>query len=124
MKYNSALVNYIKSLPLSEEYQRIFGEPLPRGKMFCPFHENTNTPAAKVYGNVIKCFSCNRVYTTFDLLMRYDRERITQISRTVFPKTFERELPKKVTYAPRESLELGKGVSVELFDYLANYPFQ
>lgn len=42
------------------------------GNIFCPFHENHETPAAKMYWNepkqiwVLHCFACHRNYTAFD----------------------------------------------------------
>ena len=67
------------TLSIDTEYRRIFGRELPSGKFFCPFHVNTNTPAAKRYFNGIKCFSCNRFYTVYDLLYAYDRQRLDNL---------------------------------------------
>lgn len=79
----SKLIDYINNLPLGSYYSQIFGEELPIGKFFCPFHHNVNTPAAKVYGNVIHCFSCNKNYTTYDLLKRYYPQEISRINKEV-----------------------------------------
>lgn len=67
------------TLSIDTEYRRIFGKNLPSGKFFCPFHVNTNTPAAKRYFNGIKCFSCNRFYTVYDLLFAYDKKRLDDL---------------------------------------------
>lgn len=67
------------TLSIDAEYKRIFGKNLPSGKFFCPFHVNTNTPAAKRYFNGIKCFSCNRFYTVYDLLFAYDKKRLEDL---------------------------------------------
>lgn len=67
------------TLNIDTEYRRIFGRDIPSGKFFCPFHVNTNTPAAKRYFNGIKCFSCNRFYTVYDLLYTFDRKRLDDI---------------------------------------------
>lgn len=77
------VIDYINSsLSFKDEYKRIFGKSVPEGKMFCPFHNNVNTPAAKVYGNVLKCFSCNRIYTVYDLLKKYDPKRIEEVKQS------------------------------------------
>lgn len=67
------------TLNIDTEYRRIFGRDIPSGKFFCPFHVNTNTPAAKKYFNGIKCFSCNRFYTVYDLLFTFDRHRLDEL---------------------------------------------
>lgn len=77
------VIDYINTLDIDEEYYRIFGKHIPQGKCFCPFHHNVNTPAAKKYGNVIHCFSCNRSYGTYDLLKKYDPSRIEELKQTV-----------------------------------------
>ena len=56
---------------------------LPLGKMFCPFHDNRNTPAAKRYGNFIKCFSCGRTYGVYDLLKEFNPSRLAQVRMNV-----------------------------------------
>lgn len=78
------LIYYINNnLDIAEEYANIFGKRIPQSKMFCPFHHNTDTPAAKRYGNIIKCFSCNKAYSVYDLLLKYAPERIKQVKETV-----------------------------------------
>lgn len=70
-------------LSLEEEYEDIFEKRLPLGKMFCPFHDNHNTPAAKRYGNFIKCFSCGRTYGVYDLLKEFNPSRLAQVRMNV-----------------------------------------
>lgn len=40
--------------------------------VFCPFHVNVNTPAAKIFrdldGDRLYCFSCNKQFTYWDLV--------------------------------------------------------
>lgn len=72
-----------KTLDIAEEYYAIFGKPIPPGKMYCCFHDNKNTPAAKRYGNVIHCFSCGKSYTVYDLLSRFNPSRIEEIKSSV-----------------------------------------
>ena len=42
------------------------------GLCFCPFHDNHNTPAAKIYkddaGDSLYCFSENKIYRPYDLI--------------------------------------------------------
>lgn len=59
----------IKIIPLLEEL-RI---NIPQNKLiFCPFHKNQNTPAAKIYEdtNVIWCFYEKRHYGAYHLLQK------------------------------------------------------
>lgn len=79
------LIDYINSnLDIDSEYYTIFRKHIPQGKMFCPFHSNTNTPAAKRYGNVIHCFGvCNKSYSVYDLLSKFNPDRINEIKSTI-----------------------------------------
>ena len=88
----SKVSDYINTFDINTEYMRIFHKELSDGNVFCPFHENTETPSAKVYDNVIYCFSCRRLYGTFDLLMRYDKERVREI---LSDKVIEEVIPSK-----------------------------
>ena len=52
---------------------RFKGVDSSTGNIFCPFHENTDTPAAKMYWDeergiwIIHCFGeCHRNFTTYD----------------------------------------------------------
>ena len=82
-----ALIQYVnEKLDIAEEYQRVFGKAMPKGKFFCPFHTNVNTPAAKRYFNGIKCYSCNKFYTVYDLLKTFNPNRLNEIaSSTILP---------------------------------------
>ena len=51
-------------------------EVKPNGVMYCPFHDNQNTPAAHLYKEkdgsyTIYCFSENKVFTNTDLYKNY-----------------------------------------------------
>lgn len=82
--FNRKLAYYCNNnLSLEEEYVDIFDKRLPEGKMFCPFHDNTNTPAAKRYGNFIKCFSCGKTYGVYDLLYEFNPGRLAQIEMSI-----------------------------------------
>lgn len=51
------------------------------GNIFCPFHENHESPAAKVYYNedkdinTIHCFSCGRQFTSYDYIERIIQQK-------------------------------------------------
>lgn len=82
--FNKKLAYYCNNnLSLEEEYEDIFDKKLPEGKMFCPFHDNKNTPAAKRYGNFIKCFSCGKTYGVYDLLYEFNPGRLAQIELSI-----------------------------------------
>lgn len=86
---NSKLIDYINHhCSFSEEYFNIFHKQLPQGKCFCPFHDNTHTPAAKLYRDpsgyeVLHCFAEQRNYGTYALLRKYNPDRIEEIRSTI-----------------------------------------
>ena len=100
-----ALIDHInENLDIDTEYQRIFGKPIPSGKFFCPFHTNVNTPAAKRYFNGIKCYSCNKFYSVYDLLKAFNPQRISDIaSSSILPTSFKTN---NVTFAEKEKVNI------------------
>lgn len=81
----SRLSNWVNhNIPFEDEYSALFGGEIGYGNIFCPFHENNNTPSAKFYSdsNVVYCFSCQRTYTTYDLLERFNPNRLRDIAET------------------------------------------
>ena len=98
-----ALIEHINNdLDISEEYQKIFGKPIPDGKFFCPFHPNVNTPAAKRYFNGIKCYSCNKFYTVYDLLKAFNPKKIEDIAGSSVLQTKQNF----VTFAEKEKINV------------------
>lgn len=89
MSSYARLVEWVNShLSFRDEYQRIFGKELPYGNAFCPFHNNVVSPAAKLYGNWLKCYGCGRSYSVFDLLQRFDPDSLKRLSMSgVIPET-------------------------------------
>lgn len=72
--------SFINAMSIRAEYERIFHKELSDlGNIYCPFHDNKDTPSAKLYDNVIYCFSCRRIYGTYDLLYAYDKDRINEL---------------------------------------------
>lgn len=122
-KYSREFIEYVNNLSIWEEYRNTFGRSLPAGKLFCPFHTNVNTPAAKVYGNHIKCFSCNRNYTVFDLLRTFNPSRLDSLSKSIVagPDKSQFRLPRVVKVPPASELDLSKGVTVELLNKIIEY---
>lgn len=122
-KYSREFIEYVNNLSIWEEYRNTFGHSLSAGKFFCPFHTNVNTPAAKVYGNHIKCFSCNRNYTVFDLLRAFNPSRLDSLSKSIVagPDKSQFRLPRVVKVPPASELDLSKGVTVELLNKIIEY---
>lgn len=122
-KYSREFIEYVNNLSIWEEYRNTFGHSLSAGKFFCPFHTNVNTPAAKVYGNHIKCFSCNRNYTVFDLLRTFNPSRLDSLSKSIVagPDKSQFRLPRVVKVPPASELDLSKGVTVELLNKIIEY---
>lgn len=107
----SKIRDYINSnYSIQETYQHVFGRPPHMGKIFCPFHDNKNTPAAKIYGNIIRCFSCNRSFGPFDLLQKYAPEKIEEIKGSVLMEEQETVKTPKPRAVRRGSLDLSKGI--------------
>jgi hypothetical protein len=78
---NKALKHWINNnVSFPEEWEIVFGRPPRPGNEYCPFHPNTGTPAGKVYGNIFKCFSCGRSYTVYDLLTKFNPDRIKTLA--------------------------------------------
>lgn len=122
-RYSKEFIDYVNDLSIRDEYFNTFGTTLPTGKFFCLWHHNVNTPAAKVYGNHIKCFSCNRNYTTFDLLRDFNPDRLEHLSRTVLlnVRTPVSRTPLVIKYPIVSELDISHGVTLELLDKIANY---
>lgn len=78
---------------IKELYARVMGRNPGTGKCFCPFHHNTDTPAAKIYDQSLKCFGeCNRLFTSFDFLKEFFPDELDSIKRTVIlPETVYKE---------------------------------
>ena len=62
------LMTYVDMFQL---LKRLKLHPREFGNMMCPFHHNTNTPAAKMYhdkyGWCLYCFNEKRIFTTYDV---------------------------------------------------------
>lgn len=98
---------------MEEEYTRIFGDSPRVGKIFCPFHENSHTPAAKVYGNIIKCFgACGRSFSVYDLLRRYDPDRIVTLKSSMLLPDTAKASSKSIKVVPRSQLDLSLPIGV------------
>lgn len=65
--------------PLEEEMERMIEDArnvpfenlhdFKRNMAFCPFHNNTRTPAMSLKNNKVHCFVCNRTWDTIDFVM-------------------------------------------------------
>jgi hypothetical protein len=74
-------INYINTtLSFTEEWELVFGHPPSPGNVFCPFHVNSETPAAKIYENRLHCFACNRNYTVYNLLSKFGPDRLKELA--------------------------------------------
>lgn len=75
-----------ENFDIHDVYEECFGRPLRDCKIVCPnpeHHHVNNTPSAKCYGNMIKCFgACNRVFGPYDLYKWYKPEKIEEIRST------------------------------------------
>lgn len=72
-----------KEYDLAEVYELCTGKHPPTGKCFCPFHDNKNTPAAKIYGNVLHCFVCGKNYGPYEFLQKFYPEKLEEMKTVV-----------------------------------------
>ena len=79
---------YINKLfTMRSVWAECFGESAPHGKCFCPFHDNSDSPAAKIYDNKLVCFgSCQRSYFPYDFLHKFRPDLLRVHSSTVLPE--------------------------------------
>ena len=70
LEFMKFVINYYTNMPAL--LKRIGIDVAINGQMFCPFHDNYNTPAAKLYkdsrGYSIFCFSEHKIYSSYDLM--------------------------------------------------------
>lgn len=80
-RFNPKLAQWVNSnLSFRDEYKAIFGKELDYGTCYCPFHANTDTKAAKLYGNWLKCYGeCQRSYSVYDLLCKFNPDRLREL---------------------------------------------
>lgn len=83
---------------VSEAYFLAFNTYPPVGNCFCPFHNNTGTPSAKVYDFGLKCWGvCGRVFSSYDILKTFAKEVIDkEMSSRVIPAVVEPDNVKQV----------------------------
>lgn len=121
MRYNKKLADYVnQTYDIRSIYQSITGRKPGSGKVFCPVHNNHNTPAAKIYGNNLKCFGiCNCIYTPYDLLVRFYPDELKKIeSSIVLPESEQSN--KKFSFIQRDKLDLSKPL-VEILKEIVEY---
>lgn len=77
--YNPLVIKEIvnKNFTFADLSKKFEGVDSSTGNIFCPFHENHSTPAAKMYWNenrgiwIIHCFGeCHRNFTAYDYVER------------------------------------------------------
>lgn len=96
-----------KTVSFSDAWVGCFGSRVPYGKCFCPFHDNTDSPAAKVYEDRLVCFgSCQRSYRAYDLINRFRPDLLRSYAGHVLPE-------QDVDLAPQPLCRFGRGLSSE-----------
>lgn len=79
--------------------RRLHLNPRENGNMMCPFHHNTNTPAAKMYhdnyGWCLYCFNEKKIFTTYDVyekIMGADPIKMAQIIWDKLPESEQKKV--------------------------------
>lgn len=102
-------------------YTQVMHRDAGYGKCFCPFHENMNTPAAKIYDNVLKCFgACGRSYFPFDFLKTFFPDELDRIQGSIILKETSKELSTKIKMLHRKDLDLTKPIDEVIGVIFAN----
>lgn len=113
------LVEYVNNeYSVVKLYEKLKGVTVPTsGKVLCPFHANTNTPAAKIYrdSNILKCFgACSRsntVYTPYDFLKKFFPEELLELKKQ-FVFTNSKESSKRFKISINREDCVKQGVSL------------
>lgn len=100
--------DYVNGIfPMRVVWSECFNTKLPYGKCLCPFHDNTDSPAAKVYDNRLVCFgACQRTYYPYDFLKKFRPDLIKSHAAHVLPEA-------EVDLTPHVLCRYGRGLSVE-----------
>ena len=129
-KYNREVIKQVinRNFTFADLSPRFKGVDSSTGNIFCPFHENYETPAAKMYFNehtnlwIIHCFGeCHRNFTAYDyvdlvLCLKYQKyDSPLDFLRRNMP---EQELRKKLKQC--EKMVAGTEVNMyrEKVDYI------
>nr|DAG99857.1 MAG TPA: hypothetical protein [Herelleviridae sp.] len=118
------IINYCnENYNIRELYAAVTGREPGFGKCYCIFHQNTDTPAAKIYGNKLKCFGeCNRLFGSYDILKRYFPEEIEKIKQSLrIPDIQEKRVKKTLKTISRQDLDLSSPISDIITKILNSY---
>ena len=104
------------------------------GNIYCPFHENHNTPAAKMYWDeakniwILHCFGeCHRNYTAYDYVNLILCEKYQKYSspldflRKNFPP---QELQNYIEFYEKQSAEYYQDYTINKINYINNLSYQ
>ena len=113
------LVNYIINhlINMYDVLKKLNIDVKPNGVMFCPFHENVNTPSAHYYveqdgSGCIFCFYEHKIFTNVDLFKTYCPDiDLNQLAEALFNR-LSKEDQKRLKY------NLESGSVVETIPYL------
>lgn len=99
--------DYINStFSMRSVWAECFSSKVPYGKCFCPFHDNTDSPAAKIYDDHLTCFgACQRSYYPYDFLKKFRPDLIKAHASHVLPEP-------DVDLTPTVLCRYGRGLSV------------
>lgn len=117
------LINYCNEhYDIKELYQAVTGRVPGHGKIYCCFHSNTNTPAAKIYDNKMKCFGeCNRLFGCYDFLKEFFPEELEKIKRSIIiPEISDKKGTENISFLKREVLNLDAGIG-DIVNLILNF---
>lgn len=99
------------------------------GNIFCPFHDNYNSPAAKMYYDekrgiqVIHCFKEGRNFTPFDFVERVlcrKRETYKDVENFLEQHYSKEELDQRYSLIRKNAVELGNENFEKKVEYIDN----
>lgn len=99
------------------------------GNIFCPFHDNYNSPAAKMYFDdkrnipIIHCFKEGRNFTTFDFVEKIlcqKREQYKDVEDFLEHRLSKAELEQRYELIKKNNLEVGNESFENKVKYIDN----
>lgn len=136
-RFMEFVINYIVPFPVMLGYAGLDKDSYDYiGKVYCPFHRNEDTPAAKMYknprGDTIYCFSEQRVYRPVDVVKnKMIKKSIESVFRGLWKQIddFKREriielYDSPISYVPeawennRDNIGMFRAGKIDYTDYI------
>lgn len=103
-----------RTIPLSQMFKQVGYEFSDEHNVYCPFHENEDTPAGKIYHNddgidTLFCFSERKVFKAVDFIKK---EIINTRVETIFYKVWRQLTEEQQQYLVDSYANIGESLNV------------